>query len=73
METADRIKADRDKLAVLYRRVREHPDDPRVRYDIGMLNRRVGDVEVGAFWLRSALEIDPEFEPARKELAGRNR
>lgn len=73
LETADRIKADRDKLAVLYRRVREHPDDPRVRYDIGMLNRRVGDVEVGAFWLRSALEIDPEFEPARKELAGRNR
>ena len=66
---ADRIKADRDAIARLYQKARDQPNDPRVRYEIGVLHRRVGDAQVGASWLQSALDIDPEFEPARRALA----
>ena len=68
-ERADRIKADREAIARLPRQAMDRPNDPRVRYDLGVLHRRVGDAQVGAFWLRSALDIDPEFEPARRALA----
>ena len=68
---ADRILADRQAIARLNTLVRDRPNDPRVRYDLGVLHLRVGDEQVGVFWLRSALDADPEFEPARRALAER--
>jgi tetratricopeptide (TPR) repeat protein len=70
-ERADRIQADRKAIAQLYGQVKDRPNDPRVRYDLGVLHRRVGDERVGAFWLRSALDVDQEFEPAKRALAER--
>lgn len=72
-DRADRILADRQAIARLHKRMKDRPNDPRVRYDLGVLYRRVGDAQVGAFWLRSALDLDPEFEPARRALAERPR
>jgi tetratricopeptide (TPR) repeat protein len=68
LQKASQIKDNRTKLAALYLRVKERPDDPRIRYEIGVLNCLVGDQPVGTFWLKSALEIDPDFEPALREL-----
>jgi tetratricopeptide (TPR) repeat protein len=68
-ERAGRIEADRKAIARLYGQVKDRPNDPRVRYNLGVLHRRVGDAQVGAFWLQSALDADPEFEPAKRSLA----
>jgi tetratricopeptide (TPR) repeat protein len=68
-ERAGRIEADRKAIARLYGQVKDRPNEPRIRYDLGVLHRRVGDAQVGAFWLQSALDVDPEFEPARQALA----
>jgi tetratricopeptide (TPR) repeat protein len=68
-DRADRIKADRAAITRLSRQAMDRPTDPRVRYELGMLHRRVGDPQLGAHWLRSALDLDPEFEPARQALA----
>jgi tetratricopeptide (TPR) repeat protein len=66
---AERLKADRDEITRLYRRVQEKGAEPRVRYELGVRHLRVGDTQVGLTWLTSALDIDPEFEPARHALA----
>lgn len=68
-ERADRIRADRQAITRLNELAKDRPNDPRVRYDLGVLHRRVGDERVGRFWLQSALDLDPEFEPARQALA----
>lgn len=70
-DRAERIKADREAITRLSRQAMDRPSDPRVRYELGVLHRRAGDAQLGAFWLRSALDIDPEFEPARQALAER--
>src|SRR5207248_1778865 len=48
-DRADRILADRQAVARLHARTTDRPNDPRVRYDLGVLYRRLGDAQVGAF------------------------
>lgn len=66
---AERIQSDRLAISRLSPRVKERADDPRLRYELGVRHLRVGDTLIGRAWLKSALDIDPEFEPARQALA----
>ena len=66
---AERVREDRLAISRLYSRVKEAGDDPRPRYELGVRHVRVGDVLIGRAWLKSVLDIDPAFEPARQALA----
>ena len=48
--------------------VRDHPGDPKRRFEIGTLLLKYGHRSDGAGWLRSAVEVDSEFRPAHEAL-----
>ena len=47
----------------------ERPRDPALHCAVGQLLLRSGQREEGLRWLRSALQLDPEFAPAREAVA----
>ena len=56
------------KVGVLMDEVRDHPGDPKRRFEIGTLLLKYGHRSDGAGWMRSAVEVDSEFRPAHQAL-----
>jgi tetratricopeptide (TPR) repeat protein len=46
----------------------KNPQDPELHFQLGRLLLRSGHREEGLRWLRSALRLDPGYEPARQAL-----
>jgi tetratricopeptide (TPR) repeat protein len=68
----ERVKAARSALAGLTRtleRVRERPDDPAPRTELGLLFLQYIAPQQGVVWLQSALRVDPDYQPAHAALA----
>jgi tetratricopeptide (TPR) repeat protein len=55
--------------ALMLRAIGEGPPEAAIPYQIGMILIRNGREEEGVRWLRSALRLDPRFQPARQALA----
>lgn len=68
-EKADRILAERKRMSELGDRIRETPNDPDPRSELGRLLLQVGKQREGVHWLRTALEKDPKYRPAHEALA----
>jgi tetratricopeptide (TPR) repeat protein len=51
--------------AALMRRVLESPNDPALRFQLGVTLNENGDEEQGLRWMLTALQVDPNYEPAR--------
>jgi tetratricopeptide (TPR) repeat protein len=47
----------------------QRPNDPELHCTVGQLLLRAGRREEGLRWLRSALELDPQYAPAREAVA----
>ena len=47
----------------------DRPNDAEARYQCGALLLKSGDLEAGAGWLRSALQMDADHRPAHRALA----
>jgi tetratricopeptide (TPR) repeat protein len=66
----ERIKKSLQRMQELARQdLQSAPNDPAVRYEMGMLCLGLGREEVGLGWLLSALQKAPEFKPAHAALA----
>lgn len=63
----------RDLMARLTRKITEHPDDPEPRCQMGRAAYEDGSEELAAECFRAALDIDPNYIPARLALAILNR
>jgi tetratricopeptide (TPR) repeat protein len=50
-------------------RLQQAPNDPAVHYELGVIALRAGLVEEGVAWLRSALELRPDYARAHEALA----
>jgi tetratricopeptide (TPR) repeat protein len=70
---AQRIKDDLRRLDELFAALQERPSSPELRTQIGEIFLRHDEEAEGVFWLTSALEAAPEYEPARRLLAGPER
>jgi tetratricopeptide (TPR) repeat protein len=57
------------RLEKLSREVRGHPDDPELRYELGIMLMRYRSRDDGASWLRSLLQYDPHHRRAHRALA----
>jgi tetratricopeptide (TPR) repeat protein len=51
------------------RTLSEHPLDPALHYEMGMLLMRAGHPRVAENWLQSALSLDADYRPAHAALA----
>jgi tetratricopeptide (TPR) repeat protein len=70
LDAATRIYTDTQRVHELSRQLFLNPSaGPKQRCELGELLCRTGHEELGEYWLRSALAVDPEYEPARKALA----
>mgnify|MGYP000153268701 CR=1 FL=1 len=56
------------RVGVLMDEVRDHPGDPKRRFEIGTILLKYGHRSDGAGWLRSAVEVDSRFQPAHEAL-----
>jgi tetratricopeptide (TPR) repeat protein len=66
----ERIKASILRMQELgMRQLQASPDDPALRYELGMLCLGLGKDEVGLGWLLSALQKAPDYKPAHAALA----
>jgi tetratricopeptide (TPR) repeat protein len=45
------------------------PHDPELRYQVGVILRRLGEDKAAVEWFQRALQTDPQHEPSRKALA----
>jgi tetratricopeptide (TPR) repeat protein len=63
------LDADVVRLRQVIEGVMKNPNDAALRHEGGLLFLRNGEREQGIRWLRIALLIDPDHEPARKALA----
>ncbi|MBI3864262.1 MAG: tetratricopeptide repeat protein [Planctomycetia bacterium] len=66
-----RLEAERDEqlFPELHKEAAEKPNDPEIRYRLGMLARKLGKPELARMWFRSALAIEPRHLQARSALA----
>jgi tetratricopeptide (TPR) repeat protein len=53
----------------LHKLAEEKPNDPDVRYQLGVLARRLGKPDLARMWFRSALAVSPRHVQARAALA----
>jgi tetratricopeptide (TPR) repeat protein len=49
--------------------VASRPNDARLRFEIGNIHLRYGNIEDGLIWIHSALEISPDLSHAHDSLA----
>jgi Flp pilus assembly protein TadD len=66
-----RIEADLDLIKAAMNRVFASPQDPALRTEVGAILLRNGQEREADRWLRSALDQDSHYEPARRLLARR--
>jgi tetratricopeptide (TPR) repeat protein len=70
LEQAKRIEADLHRLDRLIAALQDRPRSPELRTEIGEIFLRHGERAEATFWLTGALEAAPDYEPARRLLAG---
>jgi predicted Zn-dependent protease len=61
--------AELKRMDKLVREVNQKPNDPALRYEVGMIFLRNGFTEDGLHWLSTALGIDPNHRPTHQVLA----
>lgn len=66
---AEKIAADRQRLAELTRKIAASPKDPVLRHEAGLICFHNGQEHEGARWLLSALLEDPNHRPTHEALA----
>jgi predicted Zn-dependent protease len=67
---AQQVKDRRERLAdVSHRKMSQRPYDPALHCELGTLLIELGHRELGARWLHSALQKDPNYQPAHAALA----
>lgn len=66
---AEAIAKDQERMTALAGEATARPADPAPRAELGRLHLRAGSVPLGVYWLETALEVDPGYEPARQALA----
>lgn len=66
-----RLETERDEqlFPELHKEAAEKPNDPEVRYRLGVLARKLGKPDLARMWFRSALAIAPRHVQARAALA----
>lgn len=70
LRTAEAVKDRAERFSELSSRgLAEHPLDPALHYEMGVLLIETGHGEVGERWLLSALSLDPDHKPAHAALA----
>jgi len=69
LEKAEKVAADRQRLAELTRAIAANPKDPALRHEAGLICLRNGQEQDGVRWLRSALGEDPMHRPTHRALA----
>jgi tetratricopeptide (TPR) repeat protein len=70
LDAATRIYDDTVRVQELSRQLFRNPSaGPEQRVVLGELLCRTGHEDLGEYWLRSALAVDPRYEPARRALA----
>jgi tetratricopeptide (TPR) repeat protein len=73
LDAATRILDDAQKIRELNRQLLHNPSPgAQERFALGELLCRTGQDRLGEYWLRSALDADPSYEPARKALEARH-
>ena len=61
--------ADLHHLDELGQKAVTDPQNASLRHEIGLIFMRYGRETEGAAWLKTALEVNPRYAPARKALA----
>jgi tetratricopeptide (TPR) repeat protein len=69
LETVQRIRADRQRVSELRRKVAASPREASLRCEVGLIFLRNGQTREGLRWLHSALQLDPGHAEARQALA----
>jgi len=68
-EKADKLKADLQRAGELGDRIREKkPNDPELRYELGVILLGIGKREDAVHWLQTALEKDPAHRKTHEQL-----
>jgi tetratricopeptide (TPR) repeat protein len=60
---------DEQRFPELHKVADEQPNDPEVRYELGVLARKLGKPDLAQMWFRSVLAIAPRHALARAALA----
>jgi tetratricopeptide (TPR) repeat protein len=55
---------------IVTREMQNRPNDPQLRFEVGMIAMRAGLAREGARWLKTVLELDPHHSGAHEALAG---
>ena len=63
------LRADQERLLQVTRAITEHPHDPALRTEAGVILLRNGQPRDGLRWLYSAVHEDPRHRPAHEALA----
>jgi predicted Zn-dependent protease len=70
LRVAERVRDQSERLSELQsRKLAEHPLDPALNYEMGMLLMRAGNAAVAEQWLKNAVSLDPGYRPAHAALA----
>src|SRR5205085_1525002 len=70
LRVAEEVKERAERLGDLRsRKLSEQPLDPALHYEMATLLLRAGNRAVAEHWLRSALNLDPDYRPAHAALA----
>jgi tetratricopeptide (TPR) repeat protein len=69
LQQFEAIKADQEKLAEVEAKLRQSQGDVSLHTEMGRILLRNGQTVGGLQWLRSALAIDPKYQPALDALA----
>ena len=69
LSRSEQIRADFQHLRELAAKAGEKPTDPAPRYQAGMICLRNGQEQEALRWFNGALQVDPNYQPARKALA----
>jgi tetratricopeptide (TPR) repeat protein len=65
---AEKIRERQVKVNEISTRLAVRPHDPALHYEMGMLQMELGNRDLGARWLGSALNEQPDYQPARDAL-----
>lgn len=69
-QRSDRVLGDLKRLGIIQsEEMDKRPNDPALLCELGTLYLRNGREQQGVYWLRRALEQDPDYGPARTALA----
>lgn len=64
------LEADNERIGVLIRLLQTTPNDPAIAHEIGMISARAGQKAEALRWFQSALQLDPNYVPTHRVLAG---